>query len=139
MSQEIISPEVQEGDRADHNVSKKYRWLKRIVWRSVATFVWVYIIVKLLVFDFDVYVATNYFPMLLVVLDYKVFIFMCAAVVSLLLFDKWHVGGFIFYLIFFPLIAILFIIPSYIIKSKNWIAGFFIVNGIIGFLGNLPT
>jgi hypothetical protein len=77
--------------------------------------------------------------MLLVVLDYKVFIFMCAAVVSLLLFDKWHVGGFIFYLIFFPLIAILFIIPSYIIKSKNWIAGFFIVNGIIGFLGNLPT
>jgi hypothetical protein len=136
MSQEIISPEIQEGDRADNNASKKYRWLKRIVWRSVAIFVWIYVVVKLLIFDFDVYMATSYFPTLLIVLDYKIFIFMCAAAASLLLFDKWQVGGFIFYLVFFPLIAIFFIVPSYVIKSKNWIAGFFIVNGIIGFLGN---
>jgi hypothetical protein len=136
MSQEIISPEIQEGDPTGRNAPKKYRGLKRLVWRSVAIFVWAYIIVKLLVFDFDVYIATNYFPTLLIVLNYKAFIFMCAAVASLLLFDKWHVGGFICYLVLFPLISILFIVPSYIVKTRNWIAGFFIINGIIGFLGD---
>src|SRR5271166_293979 len=117
MSQEIIPPSFHKLDNQPDDVSAtKNRWFKKLLWRTIATVIWVYIIVKLFIFDLDVYLAANYLPVLQVILDYKVFIFIGVSAAAVMLFDKWKALGFLAYLIFFPLIVTLFIFPSTIVK-----------------------
>jgi hypothetical protein len=104
--------------------------------KLAAILLWLYVIVKLFIFDIDEYIVRNYLPNLQWVLDYKFFLYVGVIGIVAAFFKKWQVMIFIGYVIFYPLLLILWIFPYAIFKSRSWIVAIAIINSIIRFFAH---
>jgi len=87
--------------------------------------VWVYLIVKTFIFDFDVYFINKYFQNYTWLLNYKIFFFLFLIIISKMDYKKFIIN-FLYFLIF-PLLFIFLYIPYKIFKIGKW-------NGIIAYI-----
>ncbi|MFD3835139.1 hypothetical protein ACFWWC_02625 [Streptomyces sp. NPDC058642] len=93
---------------------------------------WVYVAIKLLVFDLDSYVVSEHAPWGQVVIDYKFFIITGLAIL-MLLFSKGRRLVYL-YVTFFPLVVIFWKIPKWLYRFKSWIAVFIVLNAATSFV-----
>jgi hypothetical protein len=103
----------------------------RLVRELAALALWFYVPIKLLVFDFDVYLARSFSPKNAWLLDYKFLILISVLSVSLLFVKSGKVKAWILFILLYPWILIFWRLPRYIFRRKAWSLAFAIINSII--------
>ena len=102
------------------SISQRYSqlglYLKRLR-KIVAACFWVYVVCKLFIFDIDIYLIQHTDPSLLWIARYKFFILI--AIISTLLLTTRSVRllGWILYILFFPLVLIIWEIPVFVFQT----------------------
>ncbi|MBJ7906416.1 hypothetical protein IF655_24310 [Streptomyces sp. DSM 110735] len=124
---------TEEGSSSASGAASK-PWPKWKVWtlNVLGFLLWTYITVKLFVFDLDSYLIDEYAPWAQFALDYKFFI-MGGIFIITLLFSKGRRLAYL-YIIFFPLVIILWKIPKWLYKFRSWIAVFVVLNATTTFV-----
>lgn len=90
------------------------RYLREIF----AVFLWTFIVVKVIVFDVDVYVFENYLPSLRWLLNYRFFGLLVAIAVALIGIRKKPFRRFLVYIIGYPLVLLFWRMPK--LFFRNW-------------------
>ncbi len=110
----------------------KINFLLRFLREILSIILWLFIIIKIFLFDFDYYVISNYFPKFTWLVKYKFFIAICLISFLWITLHK----KFKFILLFFfgyPFIILFWRIPKLILKTKSWVIVFFSISTIISF------
>lgn len=94
---------------------------------------WFYVIMKVFVFDLDLYVVTNYFPEATWLIDYKFFILMGVLAVVWAVTKSKNILLWSAHILFYPLIVIFWKIPYFIFAQKSWNLAFAVMNSVISF------
>lgn len=106
----------------------------------IATTIWIYVLLKMLVFDVDLYVVSKYFPALHWLVDLKSIIFLSFISIIGLFLWRWDTLFVIAYIVFFPLIVLFWKIPMLFVKLKfykSWVFWIILFNSVVVFIKNL--
>ncbi len=95
-------------------LAKLGRWMRE----STAIFLWLYLFMKVAVFDFDVYVAENYFPQFRWILDFKLIILLGIICILWIILGRKSFPLLIVYIIGYPFVVIFWKLPKLIFR--NW-------------------
>lgn len=109
----------------------------KVVRELCTTFFWIYVLVKLFVFDIDYYLMEKIFPNHMYILNYKFIIIIGIIAVFWLFMKNKKVIPFILYIVFFPIILFLWKIPYFIFRQKSWTVAIAFINSIISFFINI--
>ncbi|XOB41392.1 MAG: hypothetical protein ACKKMW_01530 [Candidatus Nealsonbacteria bacterium] len=123
---EIVSKEPK---KEKTTINKFSSFLKEVV----ALLFWTYVLLKLFVFDIDIWLINKYLPRYAWLLKFKLlFLIVFIAVIWLVTRNK-HILSWSFYILFYPVIFFLWKIPTFVFKQKSWIFAFAFVNAVISF------
>lgn len=114
----------------------RYTLRQRVGWLcldAVAIFFWAYALIKLFVFDIDVYLLGLVAPHWGWVLNYKFPILLGLIAIAMLATKSLVLGLSTLYVVFFPLVILIWKIPKFVLQQKSWLLAFSIVNGTIAF------
>src|SRR3989441_1941001 len=84
----------------------------------VALTVWIFVFVKLFVYDVDLFLIDRYAPQFHEILEYRFFLIIGFLAVSWLILGNCRFRTFVAYVLFYPLIVLLWRIPK--LTVKNW-------------------
>ncbi|WP_159391168.1 hypothetical protein [Streptomyces viridochromogenes] len=101
------------------------KWTVRLL-DGVGSLVWLYIFVKLFIFDVDNYLIEKFLPGAGSILNYR-FLFIGGLFVLLILFSKGRRLKYL-YVSFFPFVVAFWKVPKWFYKAKSWVAVFTFVN-----------
>lgn len=110
---------------------------RRLLREIVAIWVWLYVVLKLFVFDFDIYLIDLLAPNLRWLLDFKILIILAALAIVSMVSNKKGFLLFAAYVASYPIILICWRVPWLILKQKSWVLFFALVNFGIGFLQSI--
>ena len=97
----------------------------------VAPLVWVYILVKLFVFDADVYLINRFIPSADWLITFKPLVIMAILALTLLAIKSTNLLILLAFIIFYPVIVIFWRIPRSIYIRRSWSMGFFAINSAL--------
>lgn len=117
---------------ANSLLTSKGRWMFRILDVCAVVF-WLYVILKIFFFDADVFLLQWAFPTHAWLLNLRFIFMLVALALTLIFFDKESVLLGSVYIIFFPLIILLWKIPRMIYKRPNWVLVIAFANAVISF------
>lgn len=142
MEEEIIQAiEIQkEKEIVPQKPKKKKRIVDHflvIIREVVALLFWIYVPVKLFMFDIDVFLANKFLPNYTWLLDFKFFILIGTIAAIWLITKNRHILSWSLYIFFYPLIVLFWKIPSFIFKQKSWIFAFAFINAAISFFKSI--
>jgi hypothetical protein len=100
----------------------------------VAGLFWVYAIVKLFVFDVDIYLASLVSPEFVWLLNYKFLIFLGLILVAMLVTKRRVLGLAVSYVALFPLVILFWKLPRFVWRQKSWLFAFAVLNAAIGLI-----
>ena len=103
----------------------------------VASLFWIYVLLKLFVFDIDVFLVNKYLPSYAWLLNFKFFILIGTIAVVWLITKNKHVFSWTLYIFFYPAIVLFWKIPFFVFKQKNWIFVFALINAAISFFKSI--
>lgn len=104
-------------------------WTKEFV----AICFWVYVLCKLFVFDIDLYVIRHIDPQLVWIADYRFFLIIAVIAVALLL-TKWTTFlRWALYILFYPIILVVWHLPWMAVKQRSWLFAFALINAVLSF------
>jgi hypothetical protein len=109
----------------------------RIFWAGldlVAVLFWLYAIVKVFVFDVDVYLVTLAGSEFVWLLNYKLLILLGFILVAMLVTRSFVLGFAIVYVAVYPFVILFWKLPRFVWKQQSWLFAFAILNAIIGFI-----
>jgi hypothetical protein len=111
------------------------RWkkTKRAFKETIAILFWVYAVVKLFIFDIDVYLLKLVAPNLIWVLDYKLPVILAVITLILLATRSLDLGLALAYIALYPFIVLLWKLPWFVWKQKSWLLAFAVVNALMSF------
>jgi len=115
------------------NERKHIKLFISIIKDALAISFWGYVIIKLFVFDIDIYVINRYFQNYAWIISYKFFIIIGTLAVVWLITKNQQIYLWILYILFYPLIFFLWKIPLFIFKKKSWNLAFAYIDSIISF------
>jgi len=125
-----------------HKLTPRFRAFLRAL-DLIGVLVWLYVIIKLFVFDVDVYFVERFFPGHSWLLNLRFIAIIGALALSLVLFKSGDVMLSCAYVISYPFIVCFWKIPRFIFKRRSWVLGFAFVNAVFtfftGFKYNLIT
>jgi hypothetical protein len=98
----------------------------------VAILFWLYAIVKLFVFDVDVYLVSLANSDFVWLLNYKFLILVGLVVVAMLVTRSLALAFAVAYVAFFPFVILFWKLPRFVWKQKSWLFAFAILNAAIG-------
>lgn len=98
---------------------------------------WLYAVIKLFVFDFDLYLVNTYAPNLLWILQLRFIVLVGIAGLAFLFLKKGTALAAILYISAFPLIVIFWKIPVLIFRQKSWTLAFALASSLIVFFANI--
>jgi hypothetical protein len=98
----------------------------------VAILFWLYAIVKLFVFDVDVYLVSLANSDFVWLLNYKFLILVGLVVVAMLVTRSLALALAVAYVAFFPFVVLFWKLPRFAWKQKSWLFAFAILNAAIG-------
>lgn len=104
-----------------------------IIREILAIFFWLYVIVKLLIFDIDQFLIERTAPSYAWVLNFKFFIITGTLAVIWLFTKSKHILSWAAYVLFYPLFFLLWKVSFFIFKQKSWIFAFAVINAAISF------
>ncbi len=129
MKKDIVNTNS-ESVQKDVGKSQKESSILVISRELIAGFIWLFLFVKLFIYDIDVFLLSQINPSWVVILDYRFFILLGVISVTWLIIGNKHFFKLISVIAFFPFILVLWRIPKLFWKSKSWI-GVFASLGII--------
>jgi hypothetical protein len=123
---------AEEKKKKEEKIAKNNKiWWHRV--NKIAAVFWVFLLIKLFVFDFDVYLVSLINPDYLWILDHK--LWMLAAIVLVFMVALRSVSP-LFALVviyLYPLIFLFWQFPKFIWKQHNWLLGFAVLNTGVNF------
>jgi len=114
-------------------VSRFFFVLKEIV----AILFWVYVIVKLFIFDIDIFLVNKFLPYYVWLLSFKFFILITAIAVVWLVTKNKRILSWSLYIFFYPAIVLFWKIPFFVFKQGSWIFAFALINAVISFFKSI--
>jgi hypothetical protein len=127
---EIVS---QQPKKERGTVSKFFSLLREVI---AASF-WIYVLLKLFIFDIDVYLVNKYLPDYAWLLNFKFFILIGTIAIIWLVTKNKHILSWSLYILFYPVILLLWKIPFFVFKQKSWIFAFALINAVISFFKSI--
>jgi len=116
---------------------RKRNIFKQSVRETLAVGFWGYSIVKVFIYDVDIYFLSTYFPNASWVIRFK-FLFMLGGVSIAWLFTKnKDIIGWFMYIVFYPFILFLWKVPRVLITRRSWIGAFAFIGGTLLFFKSL--
>lgn len=112
--------------------AKTWKWFHWLALDILATLVWIYVLLKLFVFDVDIFLVGVVLPTYVSLLQFKLLVLMGLLSVALLLARK-AVPLALLYILFFPLIVLFIKIPYFIYKRRSWQMAFVFISSIVSF------
>ena len=107
--------------------------LEKTFRESLAILFWVYLVVKVFVYDLDIYIVNNLLPNYKWLLNYKFFIIIGLFAVFIVFMDRRKAFIWCFYIIFYPAIILFWKVPYLVYKHISWILVIEVINFAIGF------
>ncbi len=111
--------------------------ISSILIEIIAPLVWVYIFVKLFIYDFDSWFFRILFPQYWRILEVKFILLLLFLSILWMIFGTKNVLKWFFYILFYPLLLLFIFLPWFIFKQKSWNLGFAVVNATISFFKSL--
>jgi hypothetical protein len=102
----------------------------------VAALFWLYAIVKVFVFDVDVYLVSLSSSDFVWLLNYKFLILLALILVAMLMTRSLLLGLAVAYVAFYPLVILFWKLPRFVWKQQSWLFAFAILNAAIGLIGS---
>ncbi len=99
--------------------------------QMLAILFWVYALVKVFVFDIDIYLASKLTPEYVWLLDFKFLILIGIVGLFWLFTNNRYIFLMVIYVVFYPLIVLFWKIPFLIYKQKSWLLAFVFINSLI--------
>jgi len=116
---------------------KKKNLFKQTILETIAVAFWAYSIAKLFIFDIDLFLIKKYLPNLTWILEFK-FLFIIGGLAIFWLFTKNRVVlTTVLYVLFYPVIILVWKIPKLIVKRKSWIGAFTFIGMVLSFFRSL--
>jgi hypothetical protein len=115
----------------------KVRKQPKIFWVGldlVAFLFWLYAIIKVFVFDIDVYFVSLASSKFVWLLNYKLLILLGLILVAMLATRSFVLGFAVAYVALYPLVILFWKLPRFIWKQQSWLFAFAILNAAIGFI-----
>src|ERR1700693_2127069 len=103
----------------------------------LSALVWLYIFIKLFVFDIDIYLVTKINPELIWIIHFKFFILLGIVALLFLLTRSVPLLKWSLYVLFFPLIILFWKIPYFIFRQKSWLLGMAFANAVVSLCTSL--
>ncbi|MBI2471883.1 MAG: hypothetical protein HYV59_11680 [Planctomycetes bacterium] len=104
---------------------------------TFAILFWTYILIKLFMFDIDVFVMNKFLPDYVWLLNLKFFILIGGIALIWLVTKSKYILSWSFYVFFYPAIIFFWKIPYFIFKLRSWILAFAFINSIISFFTSI--
>lgn len=98
---------------------------------SVAVIFWLYVAIKLFVFDIDRAVVATIAPTYVRLLDFKFVLLIALLAFSLIFIKRTSITKFVAFVLFYPFIVLFWRLPVSVYKSDNWLLPFAIVNTFV--------
>lgn len=108
-----------------------------IIREIIALLFWVYIPIKLFVFDIDVFLVNKYLPKFVWLLNFKFFILIGTIAVFILVIKNKNFLPWFLYIFFYPIIILFWKIPLFVFKQKSWTFAFALINAGISFFKSI--
>lgn len=129
MSQITLPPAQTGPQTSDEAIGRK---LTRWGWHIFATLAWLYLILKVFVFDLDSYLIGTYLPAYAAVPHYKFVIILGILGLSAVFFRRGQIISFVSFVAFYPFIICFFLL-IYIFLNRSWMALVALSNIIVSF------
>jgi hypothetical protein len=100
----------------------------------VAALFWLYAIVKVFVFDVDVYLISLVSPESVWLLNYKFLILLGLILVAMLVTRSFVLGFAVAYVALYPFVILFWKVPRFVWKQQSWLFAFAILNAVVGFI-----
>lgn len=115
-------------------VTPKYLVLLREI---IISLLWLFILIKLFIFDLDIYIFKNLFNWFGWVIDYKFIILILSITAFWIIANKTFFLQTIALTIFYPFFLFFWRIPKALLKTKSWVTIFGSINIIVSFLRDI--
>jgi hypothetical protein len=100
----------------------------------VAVLFWLYAILKVFVFDVDVYLVSLANSEFVWLLNYKLLFLLGLILIAMLVTRSLVLGFAVLYVALYPLVILLWKLPRFVWKQQSWLFAFAILNAAIGFI-----
>lgn len=104
---------------------------------TLAVLFWAYVLIKLFVFDIDIFLMNRFLPRYVWLLNLKFFILIGGIALIWLVTKNKYILAWSLYVFFYPVIILLWKIPFFIFKQRSWILAFAFINSIISFFKSI--
>lgn len=120
----------QSSKGGDKGSKTNYR-IFTVIGTLLGTIFWSYLIIQVFIYDLDRYIFDTYLPSYSYIIDYKFFVFLLLVTVCAVLVKRYFLMY--LYILFFPLILLLWKFPKTVYKFKSWL----LVLGVLEFITSL--
>lgn len=104
---------------------------EKIILEIAAILFWLYLLIKVFVFDIDIFLANKFYPPAGIILKYKLFILVAAIATVWLFTKKNRIVLYCLHVVFYPIIILIWRIPKFLWKLNSWNAILAFVNSIV--------
>lgn len=112
-------------------------YLVKIVREIIAAVFWLYVLVKLFIFDIDIVLVNKFLPGYAWFLSFKFFIFIGVITIIWLITKNKYMLSWSLYALFYPLIVLFWKIPFFVFKQRSWVFAFAFINAVISFFKSI--
>jgi hypothetical protein len=121
----------------NENHLKKKNLFMQFLLEIAAIFFWIYAITKLFIYDVDLLIVRTFLPNAAWIVELK-FFFIIGVLATIWLFTKSKtILITILYVLFYPIIVLVWKIPKVLIKRKSWIGAFTFIGIVLSFFKSL--
>lgn len=110
--------------------------MKKAIYHSLGFLNWFVGFTKLFVFDIDLFLIESYAPSLGLIINYRLVIILSLVVISWLILGNDEFLKLFFFVLFYPVILLLWTIPTGLLIRKNWFWIFTYISGFISTITN---
>ena len=115
--------------RANPKVSPKEKRLAEVI----SIFIWLYLLIKLFVYDIDNYLVRTHYPTFSWIIDYKFFLFLALLVVLLFILGTRKFLKLFAFVLGYPFFLFFWRLPKLLFGNKNWMALFVALGTSVSF------
>jgi len=109
----------------------------KITKEIISVLFWLYLIIKMFIFDLDVFLIKNYVSNYYWIIEYKFLIIISIIAVCWFFTKNKNILIWFLYISFYPFVLMFWKIPFFIFKQKSWIFAFAVINSIISFFKSI--
>ncbi len=134
--------ELKKADKKDVSQRQKpkkdaFFYLTKIIREIIAVVFWLYVLLKVFIFDIDVFLIVRFIPEYTWLLTLKFFILIGVVAIVWLITKNKVILSWALYIFFYPVIILFWKIPFFVFKQRSWTFAFALINAVISFFKSI--